>query len=95
MSLLDLISNLDSATKTKLLGVKTTRILRSTFTSNDTDVLDNSIVNDACAILHGSDLIYKKNLRNTLLESVKIRTLKNLGWKDHDEAITEYSANLE
>ena len=61
MGLISLIDNLDSATKTKLLGKEITKILRYTFAKNDYDTLDNEILNEAVAIQLGSKLIKSKN----------------------------------
>ena len=60
MGLISLIDNLDSATKTKLLGKEITKILRYTFAENDYDTLDNEILNEAVAIQLGSKLIKSK-----------------------------------
>ena len=93
MGLISLIDNLDSATKTKLLGKEITKILRYTFAKNDYDTLDNEILNEAVAIQLGSKLI--KSKRELLIESIRTRDLKKLGFSDFGNAIDFYKKNDE
>ena len=59
MSLINLIENLSSSEKTRLLGEETTRILRYTFTTSDTDAVPSRIIDLAVASKDGINLIYK------------------------------------
>ena len=93
MGLISLIDNLDSATKTKLLGKEITKILRYTFAENDYDTLDNEILNEAVAIQLGSKLI--KSKRELLIESIRTRDLKKLSFNDFENAIDFYKKNDE
>ena len=93
MGLISLIDNLDSATKTKLLGKEITKILRYTFAENDYDTLNNEILNEAVAIQLGSKLI--KSKRELLIESIRTRDLKKLNFSDFDNAIEFYKKNDE
>ena len=92
MGLISLIDNLDSATKTKLLGKEITKILRYTFAENDYDTLDNEILNEAVAIQLGSKLI--KSKRELLIESIRTRDLNKLSFSDFGNAIEFYKKVL-
>lgn len=90
MALIDLIKNLDSYTKTNLLGAETTRILRLTFTDNEFDALEDSIVNEAILVQKGSELVQNKSNRIKLLESLKKETIQNLGLRTYEELKSRY-----
>lgn len=85
MALIDLIKNLDSYTKTNLLGPETTRILRLTFTENEFDALEDSIINEAILIQKGCEIVQNESNRIKLLESIKIETIHNLGLRSYEE----------
>lgn len=91
MGLIHLIKNLDSYTKTELLGPETTRILRLTFSNNEFDALDDSIVNDALIIQRGSEMIQSLSLRTKLIDSLKNEELQSLGIKSYKDALNRYS----
>jgi DNA repair protein RadD len=90
MGLKELVRNLDSYTKTELLGPETTRILRLTFSINEFDALEDSIVNEALIIQRGSALVQSKTLRNKLIESVKKELLNSRGIRSYEEAKQRY-----
>jgi superfamily II DNA or RNA helicase len=85
MALIDLIKNLDSYTKTNLLGPETTRILRLTFTENEFDALEDSIINEAILIQNGCELVQNESNRIKLLESLKKETINDLGLRSYEE----------
>jgi DNA repair protein RadD len=91
MALIDLIKNLDSYTKTFLLGPETTRILRLTFTQSEFEAIDDSIINDAVLIQRGCELVQNKNYRFKLLESIKKGELQDLGFDSYDDLKAKYS----
>jgi DNA repair protein RadD len=91
MGLIDLIKNLDAYTKTKLLGNETTQILRYTFVNNDSDAIEDAIVNQAVAAQLGPDLIQKKEYRKLLIESIRQVKLASYGIEDYDSAIIKYA----
>ena len=90
MALIDLIKNLDSYTKTNLLGADTTRILRLTFTENDFDAIEDSVINEAVLVQKGCELVQSKGNRIKLLESLKKDTLQDLGLSSFDELKSKY-----
>lgn len=94
MGLINLIKNLDSYTKTELLGSETTRILRLTFSNNEFDALDDSIVNDALLIQRGSEMLQSLTLRRKLVDALKKEQLQSLGIRSYDDALDRYK-NLE
>jgi DNA repair protein RadD len=85
MALIDLIKNLDSYTKTNLLGAETTRILRLTFTDNEFDAIEDSVINEAILVQKGCELVLNKSNRIKLLESLRKETIQNLGIRTFDE----------
>ena len=91
MGLIDLIKNLDSSTKSKLLGEETTRILRYTFVSNDSETVSDDIVNLAIAAHIGHDLVGKRKYRTLLVESIRESRLQQYGNADFNSAIRKYS----
>lgn len=93
MSLKKLISNIDSTTKTNLLGREITKILRYTFAENDYDTLDNEILNEAVSIQIGAKLV--KTKRELLIESIRFKELKKLNFHDFEDAIDFYKKNDE
>ena len=63
MSLLKLIKNVNSATKTNiLLNDETSKLLRFTFAESIDHPINSSIIDSAVALQLGEDLIYKKNI---------------------------------
>ena len=50
MSLIKLIENLDAATKTRLLGKETTKIIRYSFADDSNASLNEDILNKAVAL---------------------------------------------
>jgi DNA repair protein RadD len=90
MALIELIKNLDSYTKTNLLGTETTRILRLTFTENEFDAIEDSVINEAILVQKGCELVQNKNNRIKLLESLKKETLENLGIRTFEELKSKY-----
>ena len=57
MGLIDLVKNLDSYTKTEIIGSETTKILRLSFSNSDFEVLEDNIINDALLLQKGPELI--------------------------------------
>ncbi len=90
MGLKELVKNLDSYTKTELLGPETTKILRLTFSNSDFDTLENSIVNEALLIQKGGELVRNKNLRVKLLDSFKKESLLSMGFSSYSDAWDRY-----
>lgn len=91
MGLKLLIRNLDSSTKTSLLGNEITKILRYTFVENDNYAIDQDIVDQAVAIQKGVELV--KSKKDLLIESCRLSQIKSMGFKDHFEAIYFYQKN--
>ncbi|NJW54161.1 DEAD/DEAH box helicase [Salinimicrobium oceani] len=91
MGLIKLISNLNSSTKTELLGENITKILRYTFVQSDYDVVDDFVINEAVALQVGEDLVRRK--KDLLLESCRLQELRKFGFDSHDEAIKHYEKN--
>ena len=94
MSLINLIKNIDSSLKTRLLGNETTKILKYTFTKSDGEAVSPAIINQAVAAYKGSKLVFNDQLRADLIEYIKVSDLVSLGFKDHDEAILFYKSNI-
>jgi superfamily II DNA or RNA helicase len=90
MALIDLIKNLDSYTKTNLLGAETTRILRLTFTDNEFDAIEDSVINEAILVQKGCELVLNKSNRIKLLESLKKETIQNLGIRTFEELKSKF-----
>jgi DNA repair protein RadD len=67
MGLIDLIDNLDSASKTKLLGKETTKIIRYSFAEDQNAPLKQSILNTAVALHDGINLVDKDKKREDLI----------------------------
>jgi DNA repair protein RadD len=93
MGLVNLIKNLDSSTKTRLLGDKITRILRFTFVENDNYAIEPSIVDEAVAIQKGKDLVRRN--RGLLIESLRSSKIISLGFQNYEDAVNFYETNLE
>jgi len=91
MGLIDLVKNLDSYTKTEIIGSETTKILRLSFSKSDFEVLDDNIINDALLLQKGPELIRNKNLRLKLIDSIKKDKLSQLGLSDFSVAYTKYN----
>ncbi len=95
MSLINLIKNLDSTEKTNSLGAETTKILRYTFAEKDTDAISTDLIDLAVAIKDGMDFIYKKNKRDSLIESIRFDKLKSLGFNNYEHAIDTYEKDID
>ena len=91
MSLNELVKNLDSYTKSELLGQETTRILRLTFSVNDFDALEDDVLNEALIIHRGYELVQSKILRDKLLESLKREDLTRFGTPTYDTLKSKYT----
>lgn len=94
MSLLKLISNVDSTTKTKLLGDLTTKLLRYTFVKSDTDPLPAKILDSAVASSLGEQLVQSKPKRRLLLDCLTEEIYHSLGHKDFNSGVKYYESNL-
>ena len=92
MSLIDLINNLSSSEKTQLLGKETTKILRYTFTSRETDAISSNVLNNAVALKMGENLISTNSQRERLIDSIPS---SQLGSENHDSLIRNYGKNTE
>ncbi len=87
MSLLKLIKNVNSTTKTnKLLNDETSKLLRFTFAESIDHPINISIIDNAIALQLGGDLIYKKKYRDILIEAIRSDELKSLGYDNSLEA---------
>lgn len=94
MSLLKLIDNLDSSTKTELLGEETTKILKYTFSESINDVIDKSIINNAIAIQLGAKLVVNKIYRKLLVDFCKLSEIKKHGYLNFEEANLAYAKDI-
>ena len=94
MGLISLIDNLDSATKTKLLGAETTKIIRYSFAVDQNAPLDQSILNKAVALHDGINLVDIDNKREDLIYAISRNELINSGLKDtkdiYSQALKKY-----
>ena len=94
MSLIDLINKLDSATKTKLLGKETTKIIRYSFVKDQYATLDQNILNSAVALHDGINLVNKDNKREDLIYAISKNELIQNGFIDtrdiYSQAIKKY-----
>ncbi|MEO9954733.1 DEAD/DEAH box helicase family protein [Nonlabens sp.] len=100
MGLNHLIKNLSDRDKSKILGDKTTKIIRYSFVNNDNEALPREILNKAVALHNGINLVNKTKLRTKLIESIPPNELKDLGFEGteytiYDHAIETYNNNLE
>lgn len=98
MGLLDLIKNIDSGTKTKLLGKLTTRIIRYSFAENKNEPLSDYILNRAVALHDGINLVNKNKKREILIDSINLEKLKNIGFGNgkniYERAIDKYKNDI-
>jgi superfamily II DNA or RNA helicase len=93
MTLIKLVSNLDNHNKMHLLGEETSKILRYTFSSKDSDVIDSKIVDEAVCLQKGVQLVNNKKLRKTLLEYIPSVVLREMG-VDHQGLMEKYLNNI-
>jgi superfamily II DNA or RNA helicase len=97
MGLINLIKNLDSATKAKLLGKETTKILRYSFAENKNSTLSEDILNNAVALHDGVNLVDKDKKREDLIYYIDKNELIKKGFKDEkdifEQAIKKYNKN--
>ena len=89
MGLISLIDNLDSATKTKLLGAETTKIIRYSFAVDQNSPLDQSILNKAVALHDGINLVDEDNKRENLIYAISRNELINSGLKDNKDIYSQ------
>ena len=89
-----MIDNLDSSTKTDLLGEETTKILKYTFAESENDVVDKSIINNAIAMQLGAKLIVAKSSRKMLVDFCKLSDIIKNGFKNFDEAQNAYAKDI-
>lgn len=98
MGLLDLIKDLDSGTKTKLLGKVTTRIIRYSFALNKNEPLPEYILNRAVALHDGINLVNKNKKREILIDSINLEKLKSLDFGNdkqiYKNAIEKYKKDI-
>lgn len=94
MGLIDLIDNLDSASKTSLLGQETTRIIRYSFAKDQYAPLDQNILNTAVALHDGINLTDNNKKRESLIFSISQNELIQKGFQDtkdiYSQAIKKY-----
>ena len=94
MGLINLIENLDSATKTRLLGKETTKIIRYSFAEDENSTLKQDILNTAVALHDGVNLVNDDKKREDLIYGIARNTLLNKGFSDtkdiYSKAIKKY-----
>ena len=96
MSLLKLIKNVNSATKTNiLLNDETSKLLRFTFAESIDHPINSSIIDSAVALQLGEDLIYKKKYRDILIESLRSIELKYLGYENSEDAKSDFDNDFD
>jgi len=95
MSLLKLLSSVDTSTKSKLLGEHTTRLLRYTFAKSEEDSLPAKALDRALAYSLGEKMVRTKKNRGILLDSVRVSVFKALGHQSFQEGHAFYIRNLE
>lgn len=93
MGLIDLIKVLSNTEKTRILGDKTSAILRYTFTNNEQQSIPGNILDDAILLQYGAKIIKNKNWLISILESLNRKTIKKFGFTSYDEAIKVYTSN--
>src|SRR5690606_13625498 len=89
MGLIKLIDNLDSATKTKLLGPETTKIIRYSFAENENATLSQDILNKAVALHDGVNLVAKDKKREDLIYGISRNEFLEKGFKDTKDIFTK------
>ena len=95
MSLVKLIAQLDNTQKTNILGEETTKILRYTFSRHDTDAIATRILDEAISVKDGTKLVNTTKYRNLLINSLRSKTLIDLGFNDHSHAKKIYEKDIE
>jgi len=94
MGLISLLKNLDNASKTKLLGKETTKIIRYSFTENKNSPLSEDVLNKALALHDGINLISNNKKREILIDSINKDELIKIGFKNdkniYEQAIEKY-----
>ena len=88
MGLINLIDNLDSASKTKLLGTETTKIIRYSFAEDQNATLNQGVLNRAVALHDGIDLVNKDKKRENLIYGISRNDLINKGFSDTKDIFT-------
>jgi DNA repair protein RadD len=98
MGLIKLIDNLDSATKTRLLGTETTKIIRYSFAENESATLSQDILNKAVALHDGVNLVDNDKKREDLIYGIHKGDILNKGFADtkdiYTRAIKKYKSDL-
>lgn len=98
MGLIKLIDKLDSATKTKLLGPETTKIIRYSFAENENATLSQDILNRAVALHDGVNLVAKDKKREDLVYSISKDEIIEKGFEDskdiYSRAIKKYKRDI-
>lgn len=89
MGLINLIDNLDSATKTKLLGTETTKIIRYSFAEDQNAPLNQGILNRAVALHDGVNLVDKDKKREDLIYGLTRNELVKKGFSDTKDIFTQ------
>jgi len=89
MGLINLIDNLDSATKTKLLGTETTKIIRYSFAEDQNATLNQGILNRAVALHDGVNLVDKDKKREDLIYGITRNELVKKGLSDTKDIFTD------
>ena len=82
MGLINLIENLDSASKAELLGKEAAKIVRYSFVKNKNTPLPEKILNRALAIHDGVNLVNDNKKREILLDSIDKSELVEKGFQD-------------
>lgn len=93
MTLIKLVSNLDNHNKMHLLGEDTSKILRYTFSSKESDVIDSKIVDEAVCLQKGIQLVNNIKFRKTLLEYIPSFVLREMG-VNHQGLLEKYLNNV-
>ena len=87
MRLIELVSNVDSSTKTReLLNIETAKLLKYTFAESDDHPIRPTIIDEAVVLQLGEKLIYTKNYRQLLISSLTRKNLAEIGFRNLDEA---------
>ena len=89
MGLIKLIENLDSASKTKLLGKETTKIIRYSFAKDENSALTQDILNTAVALHNGINLVDENKKREDLIYSMSKDELIKKGFEDKKDIFSQ------
>lgn len=99
MGLIKLIDNLDSASKTKLLGKETTKIVRCSFAENENATLSQDILNRAVALHDGINLVNGNKKREDLIYAISKEEIISKGFEDtkdiYSRAIEKYKGDID